>query len=195
MIRTVLAGIAACVAMVGCSTAPDAPQASPSLYFHDLIARAEAAGANEQQMAVLYAATGGDGVSYADVDALMNDFFECARAAGLQPERLPDRPIAPSVKAPDYAVGHGSYGPDEGNLLSEDCLIITVDFAMEALHQQPSSIEALDDDILKHRAQIAECTGAQGYPLADDASIDEIDAAVLGALRDSQVLCYEYLGP
>jgi len=184
----------ACAAMCGCTNSVPEVSASPTRYFEDLIARATVAGAGEQQMTALRAAADAGGVTYAQVDARMADFFECARDAGLRPERAEDRPIAPNVSAPDYYVEFGGLPMEQGNDLTQACLTKTMDFAMEALHQQPSSIEAQEADTLAHLDEIAACTAAHGHPLTADATLDEIYAAQHEVFAEANVECYVYSG-
>lgn len=193
-LRWLIVGAGAGVMLVGC--AGEAPPAQPTAtdYFELIIARAEAQGASEAQLAALHDGAEHGGVTYQQVDALMGDYFDCLRDAGLAPERLPDKPIAPGVRAPDYAVGFRTYTPEQGDALTQSCLTKSMDFAMEALNQQPSSVEAMNRDIFAHLPEIADCTSAHGYPLEDDANLDEIRVAVQGAIADANVECYTYSG-
>lgn len=184
----------AVVILGGCESESPVPESPPSDYFEVIIGRAEAQGASDAQLAALRDGADQGGVTYAQVDALMGDFFACLKDSGLAPERLPDKPIAPGVSAPDYAVGFKTYTPEQGDALTQECLTKTMDFAMEALYQQPSSVEAMDRDIFAHLPEIADCTSAHGYPLEDDANLDEIRVALQGAMADANVECYTYSG-
>lgn len=176
--------VLACAA--GCATAAE-PDVSPDAFFAPLIERAEASGADEEQLRVLREAAVAGGVTYEDTAAQIERFFACLEPLGYAGERLPDLEITHEYRVPTYAV---QVPDDDSDAVYGECLNRTADFVLEARSTQPLAVGAKDAARAAIRPELEECMRAAGQAVDPEWTWDEFYEAMLAANgEDEDVIC------
>jgi len=181
----ILVAAAVVAGAAGCGAGE--PEGSPDPFFDALIDRAQAGGADEEQLSVLVEAAAAGGVWYEDAAAQVDRFFACLEPLGYAGERLPDREITQEYRVPEYAV---QVPDDDSDAVYEECLRRTADFVLEARATQPLAMEAKDAARAALRPELEECMVENGRTVDPEWTWDELFEAMLAAYgEDEEVLC------
>lgn len=154
-----------------------------------ILEEARAAGASEEQLAVLERGE----VSFAEYERALNAAFECMRSHGL--EVLADPPSDRSgIMLITYAWGAGTASQTQAQQLGDGCLE-EHSFFLEQLYQtQPSTVEAVEAAYEGKRSQIVSCIRDNGGTIDDDADRMSAQTAAWAVLDSSGVDCFAKSG-
>jgi len=173
------------------------PDAADLAFFGDILAEAQAGGADAAQLEVLSAAAQGGSIELGSMAPLFSEFFDCISRAGGRGEFYGTLDLASGVSVPSYRVQvpHSAANDDAlaeaFNVALLDCEAKSIAFVWKAIQLQPTTIELKNADIEAHSDEIRECLANLGIDLDDNATADELGVAVVEATAETGTRCYD----
>ena len=181
------------LSLVACACAP-APSPSPTdTYLTDLVNRAKAGGADEQQIATLEAAAARGEVTYEDASEQLEHFFECVEGLGMTPIREDDQELAPGYRVPSYTaqIPDAMYSADPDLVAYQACNTKHLDFVMQGLYLQPKAVELENAEMEAHQTDIQACITSNGGDADPAATTDELINEILAVHESTNTWCWD----
>lgn len=185
------------VGLGGCAAGGGAPTSSPTAAVsqvpettEQVVARAKAKGASEEQLAILAKGT----ISFAAYEAAVGRTVACMREAGL--DVIGDIPTnTRGFMVIPYGFGTGAGMTDEqATELGDACMAKHSQVVEEIYQTQPSSVEAEERLFDKYRAAVVACIRKNGGSISDHPSRADVIDPVDEVLDRTQVDCLKEAG-
>ncbi len=189
--------VSVAVFLAGCG--PDsAPRPTGNDVFALAYDEAKDADASPSQLDALAKASNEGEMGYEELASLIHDTFNCLDDAGI-----PYQPIYPWERWPGFAIPMYGIGESEilggtsSTAIAAECELKYSGFAFMAYQNQPSAQDARDERFREDLPATLACLVENGYTLPEDASLDEVRAAVSElAIETGQsgelILCSEW---